>query len=545
VHEADEPLVVNWQAPAARPFYTATPVAPQGVSSRRRFRVDGRTLLDFIEEPLDGSSSPFAGGVSDILLEELERARDERMRDIVATIQGDQYRLITREPRGALVIQGGPGTGKTAVGLHRASWLLYTYRAELERTGVLVAGPNPVFMEYVSHVLPMLGEARVEQRDVPEILGDGAEVTAAEGREAAARKGELAMAEEIAAAVRALPSVPDELVAVRLDGAELRVYPEQLAELMEEALADTDSLAAARERFRNELARRIYRLYGEKLGGSAYRSFDEVQRALGTGGYLNRVVSRAFPRVTAETLVRRLTRRRAFSEADLALLDEAAALLNGAPRAYGHVIVDEAQDLTPMQLRALARRARGGSMTLLGDIAQAAGPIGYHSWDDLLRQLDVEVELEELRYAYRVPREMMELALPLLPAIAPDVAAPIAYREGGEPPRFVRVDDVLAASVHEAVSEAEREGSVGLIVPEALLAPAVARLGEGHVYDLAVLTARAAKGLEFDRVVVAEPAAIVAEAGGVDGLRGLYVALTRATKTLVLVHAGELPHALG
>ena len=545
VHEDDEPLVVNWQAPAARPFYTATPVAPQGVSSRRRFRVDGRTLLDFADEPLDGSSSPFAGGVSDILLEELERARDERMRDIVATIQSDQYGLITREPRGALVIQGGPGTGKTAVGLHRASWLLYTYRAELERTGVLVAGPNPVFMEYVSHVLPMLGEERVEQRAVPELLADGVEVTIAEDRATAARKGELAMAEEIAAAVRALPSVPDELVAVRLDGAELRVYPDQLAELMEEALAGTDSLAAARERFRTQLARRIYRLYGEKLGGSAYRSFEEVQRALGAGGYLNRVVSRAFPRVTATTLVRRVTRRRAFSEADLALLDEAGALLNGAPRPYGHVIVDEAQDLTPMQLRALARRARGGSMTLLGDIAQAAGPIGYQSWDDLLRHLDVEVELEELRYAYRVPREMMELALPLLPLIAPDVAAPIAYREGGEPPRFLRVDDVLAEAVREAMSEAEREGSVALIVPEVLLAPAVARLGEGHVYDLAVLTARAAKGLEFDRVVVAEPAAIVAEAGGVDGLRALYVTLTRATKTLVLVHAEELPHPLG
>src|SRR5262249_30483135 len=162
-----------------------------------------------------------------------------------------------------------------------------------------------------------------------------------------------------------------------------------------------------------------------------YRSYDEVVRALGTGGYLNRVVSRAFPRVTAETLVRRLTRRRGFSAADLALLDEAEALLNGAPRAYGHVIGDEAQDLPPMDLRAPARRARDGAMTLLGDIAQAAGPIGYRSWDELLRHLDVDVEREELRYAYRVPREMMELALPLLPAIAPDVAAPIAYREGG------------------------------------------------------------------------------------------------------------------
>jgi DNA helicase IV len=546
VHEDDEPLVVNWQAPAARPFYTATPVAPQGVSSRRRFRVDGRTLLDFVDEPLDGSGSPFAGGVSDILLEELERARDERMRDIVATIQADQYGLITREPDGVLVVQGGPGTGKTAVGLHRASWLLYTYRAELERTGVLVAGPNPVFMEYVSHVLPMLGEERVEQRAVPEILGGGTEPSLADSRDEAARKGELAMADEIAAAVRALPAVPDELVAVRLEGVELRVYPDELAELMDEALAGTDSLAAARERFRTDLARRVYRLYGEKLGGSAYRSFDEVVRALGSGGYLTRVVSRAFPRVTAETIVRRLTRRRGFGEADLALLDEARALLDGPPRAYGHVIVDEAQDLTPMQLRGLARRARGGSMTLLGDVAQAAGPIGYRSWGDLLGELDVEVELQELRYAYRVPREMMELALPLLPAIAPDVAAPIAYRAGGEAPRFVRVaGDVLAEALREAVSEAEREGSVALIVPEALRPSAVELLGEGHVYDLAVLTARAAKGLEFDRVVVAEPAAVVDEAGGVDGLRALYVALTRATKTLVVVHAEELPQALG
>jgi DNA helicase IV len=544
VHEDDEPLVVNWQASAARPFYTATPVAPQGVSSRRRFRAEGRTLLDFVDEPLDGSSSPFAGGVSDILLEELERSREQHMRDIVATIQADQYGLITREPEGALVIQGGPGTGKTAVGLHRASWLLYTYRGELERSGVLVAGPNPVFMEYVSHVLPMLGEERVEQRAVPEILGGGVEMTVVEPREQAAAKGRLEWAETIAAAVRALPAPPDELVAVRLEGVELRIYPEQLAELVVEAVSGTDSLAAARERFRTELVRRIYRLYGEKLGGAAYRSFDEVERALGTGGYLNRVVAKAFPRVMPATLVRRLTRRRGWSESDLALLDEAAALLNGPPRAYGHVIVDEAQDLTPMQLRALARRARGGQMTLLGDIAQAAGPVGYRSWEQLLAHLDVPVQIEELRYAYRVPSEIMELALPLLPEIAPDVAAPVAYRLGGELPRRVAAADALADAVREAVAEAEREGSVALIVPESLREEAVARLGEGHVYDLVVLTARAAKGLEFDRVVIAEPAAIVAEAGGVDGLRALYVALTRATKTLVLVHAEPLPELL-
>src|SRR5439155_17303722 len=199
VHEDDAPVVVNWQAPAARPFYTATVAEPLGVTLRRRFRAEGRTLLDAYDEPLDGSAGDVARGVADILLEELERSRDEHMRDIVATIQADQYRLITSEPDGILVIQGGPGTGKTAVGLHRASWLLYTYRAELERSGVLVVGPNPVFMEYVSHVLPMLGEERVEQRAVPEILGSGVEATVAEDRDGAARKGDPAMAEEIAA----------------------------------------------------------------------------------------------------------------------------------------------------------------------------------------------------------------------------------------------------------------------------------------------------------------------------------------------------------
>ena len=188
VHEDDTPLVVNWQAPAARPFYTATVADPLGVTLRRRFRVDGRQLLELYDEPLDGSAGDVVHGVADILLEELERSRDEHMRDIVATIQTDQFKLITREPRGVLVIQGGPGTGKTAVGLHRASWLLYTYRRELERSGVLVVGPNPVFMDYISHVLPMLGEERVEQRSIDE-LGTGARASRRDTAEIARRKG--------------------------------------------------------------------------------------------------------------------------------------------------------------------------------------------------------------------------------------------------------------------------------------------------------------------------------------------------------------------
>src|SRR5947207_1953013 len=197
VHEDDAPVVVNWQAPAARPFYTATVAEPQGVTLRRRFRVDGRRLLELYDEPLDGSAGEMVHGVADILLEELERSRDERMRDIVATIQADQYGLITREPEGVFVIQGGPGTGKTAVGLHRASWLLYTYRRELERSGVLVVGPNPVLTSYLSPVLPMLGEERVEQRAVDELTG--VEAARPEAPPVARLKGEARMADLLAA----------------------------------------------------------------------------------------------------------------------------------------------------------------------------------------------------------------------------------------------------------------------------------------------------------------------------------------------------------
>src|SRR6476659_7205526 len=462
VHEEQTPIVVNWQAPAARPFYTATVAEPQGLTRRRRFRTQGRTLLDLYDEPLDGSAGDFVHGVADILLEELERSRDRHMRDIVATIQTDQYRLITREPEGALVIQGGPGTGKTAVGLHRASWLLYTDRRELERSGVLVVGPNPVFMDYISHVLPMLGEERVEQRAVGELAG--VEPARREEPGLARLKGDARLADVIAAAVRALPSPPAELVGVRLEGVDLRLAPEQVGRLIEEARAETPNHAAGRERLRTKLARAFYERYTTRLGHSAYLSFEDLEASLRRGGFMNRTLDALWPRPKPEQLLRRLLtspdelaaaadgildaaeqgllqsgRGRGWSDADLPLLDEARALLEGGDRAHGHVIVDEAQDLTPMQLRMLARRSTG-PFTVLGDIAQAAGPIAYSSWDDLLAYLGAEAQIEELRLAYRVPRDVLELALPLLPLIAPDVAAPIAYREGDEPPRFVQVE---------------------------------------------------------------------------------------------------------
>ncbi|MFL5938341.1 MAG: HelD family protein [Gaiellaceae bacterium] len=552
VHEDDAPVVVNWQAPAARPFYTATVAEPQGVTLRRRFRVEGRRLLDLYDEPLDGSAADVVHGVADILLEELERSRDEHMRDIVATIQADQFALITREPEGVFVVQGGPGTGKTAVGLHRASWLLYTYRRELERSGVLVVGPNPVFMDYISHVLPTLGEERVEQRAIDALAG--IEATRREKPELARRKSDVGIAERLAEAVHALPSPPDKLVGIRVDGAFLYLEPPDVAALIEEAKAAGGSHAERRERFRMLAARRLYEQYGRKLDDLAFRSFDELERALRT--FLAKLVDSAWPRVKAEQLVRRVLAEeklggRGWSDADLPLIDEARALLDGPPQQHGHVIVDEAQDLTPMQLRMLARRS-AGAMTILGDIAQAAGPVEYHRWEDLLPHLadGREVSVAELRLAYRVPRQVMELALPLLPLIAPDVAAPIAYRDGDEPPRFVQVPaaEVVTAAVREASAEAARDGRAALIAPAKLL-PGLPAEADAAFDELATpftaLTPRAAKGLEFDRVVLVEPAAIAAEgAERIEGLRALYVALTRATKTLVVVHAKPLPPEL-
>jgi DNA helicase IV len=567
-----ESLVVNWQAPAARPFYTATPATPHGVQQRRRFRAEGRRLTDISDESLDGSAVEGAS-VSDFLLEELERRRDVRMRVIVATIQSDQYRLITADPEGALVVQGGPGTGKTAVGLHRASWLLYTHRERLRR--VLVVGPNPTFMDYVSHVLPTLGEEAVEQRAVTELV-DRIEVTREEEPDVARLKGDPRLREVVARAVeRSVVPAPEELVTL-VDGVYVRVRERDVAELLDEALDAGAPLGLARERFRMAVLRRFYERYGELLGPRALRSFDELERALRRGGFLTRWLDRVLPLPQPEKLVARLLTSPAalagasedvlddderklllrdrprrvsdlqWSDQDVPLIDEARTLLDGAPRSYGHVIVDEAQDLSPMQLLAISRRAIDGSLTILGDVAQATGPVVYRRWQELEPYLPDEAELsiEELRHAYRVPAEIMDFALPLLDRIAPEVEPPLAYRKGGDPPRLVQVqeDELLPAALREAATLAEQDGLLAVIVPRAL----AGWLPQGELFDeisVPVLTPRQAKGLEFDHVVVVEPAAVADD--GDRGLRELYVALTRPTKTLVVVHARPLPEPLG
>ncbi len=483
VHDdAGEQVVVNWQAPAARPFYTATPQDPQRVTLRRRFRAQGRKLVDIADEALDGSTLDGAS-VGDFLLEELERSRDTHMRDIVATIQADQYRLITREPGRPLVIQGGPGTGKTAVGLHRASWLIYTEREKNARSRVLVVGPNRTFMEYVSHVLPALGEGSVEQLAVSELVA-GVEPTLKDASDVARLKADTRMAEVIArAAELRLASAPEELI-LKLEGEYIRVRVREQERLLEEIREQYGTTAAARERFRMGIVRSFYAEYGRILQGGAIRDGEEVEKALKANGYLNRVLDLAWPAVTPEKLVRSLFTTPAFlaeaaegvldedeqkllrsrgtgwSEWDVPLLDEAHALVGEPARTYDHVIVDEAQDLSPMQLRMIARRARAGALTILGDVAQGTGPVTYASWGDVLPHLPSgdDAEVEELLHAYRVPREIMELALPLLDTIAPGIERPLAYRIGAAEPviRQVDEDSLLREAYHEAGRLASR-----------------------------------------------------------------------------------------
>ena len=371
------------------------------------------------------------------------------------------------------------------------------------------------------------------------------------------------MADVVRRAVEARVEPQPEQLALRLGGAWIRLREEEVAELVVEARAERGLSHAARELFRMNVVRRFYARYGERLGGSAFLASDEVEQALRREGRLTRFLDRVWPAPRPEQVVRHLlaaprrsrlprtgswtrtsrrcwhAHRRGWSDADLPLLDEARALLDPPP-VYGHVIVDEAQDLTPMQLRMIGRRG-GGSFTILGDIAQATGPVPYRAWSELLPHLPggEDAAIEELRHAYRVPREIMALALPLLEQIAPGTEPPLAYRVGAEPPRILQGEPALSLAFEEAARLAGEEGMLALIVPPSLRGrEAPALFDETRV---PLLTPREAKGMEFDHVVVVEPAAIVDEAQGGQGLRELYVALTRPTRTLVVVHARPLP----
>jgi DNA helicase IV len=355
---------------------------------------------------------------------------------------------------------------------------------------------------------------------------------------------------------------------VRLEGAFVGVEEDEVAEILAAVRDELGLSLVARERFRMDVLRRFYEDYSTRLGGLAVRNFEEVERALRKGGLLKTFIDTAWPTAKPEQLVGQLLtsrprleeaadgilerveqelllrRGRGWSNADVALLDEASSILVGPPRRFGHVIVDEAQDLTPMQLRMLARRT-AGAFTLLGDVAQATGPIAYRSWDELLPHLPGgdRAARSELRHAYRVPREIMDFALSLLDHIAPEMEKPISYRSGAEPPRVVEADQPLARAFDEAAAFAGEEGLIAVIAPAALRTGGATPTSLFDDSRIPLLTPREAKGLEFDHVVVVEPAQIVEE-GRERGLRELYVALTRPTKTLLVVHSRPLPESL-
>lgn len=600
-----EPLIVDWRAPVAEPFYRATGRHPMGLTRRRHFITDGRRIRGIEDEVLDLDAFDAVGSDDSSLAGEgalfaaLERSRSGSMRDIVATIQGEQDEIIRAPLPVTLVVQGGPGTGKTAVALHRAAYLLYTHRFPLERQGVLVVGPNPLFLRYIQNVLPSLGETGVTLSTISGLYR-GIRPKRDEEPRVARIKGDPRMAAVISRAVK------DRQRPLRADA----VVPYGAYQLRLTVAASREIVAAGRRRrgphndrrafveslvFRHlhdELGRTYERAARAGLLGSAEKDVpleDLVAAVRGTPA-VRELLDRMWPRLSPEELLhdlfgaepllqlaaerhlRRsewelLRRDRAespgdveWTHSDAPLLDEASVLLGPRRRrrnqevevnGFGHVVVDETQDLTPMQLRMVGRRSLSGSMTLVGDVGQATGPFGIESWDDVLAHLPHTraPHLVELTVNYRTPAEIMEVAAAVLAEAAPGLHPPESVRSSGHYPAVRRVPE--AALVSEAVAEGEAlqqaiGGIVAVIVPPSLAGPAEALAGnvESDALDrpVSAVPVSVVKGLEFDGVIVVEPALIAGESS--QGLRALYVALTRATKRLVVVHSRPLPAAL-
>jgi DNA helicase IV len=566
---AGEPVVVDWRADISRAFYRATAREPMHVGLRRRFGFSAGVMTSYEDEHLVAGDEldPTA---STILTAEIERPRVGPMRDIVATIQPDQDDLVRTDLATSVCIQGAPGTGKTAVGLHRAAYLLYAHREALRRTGVLVIGPNTSFLGYIGALLPALGEIDVEQIAVADL--SPVKMRGQDSPDVERLKGDARLASVIRRAVYADVAVPAEDASVMAFGRRWRISRTQLRELLDQELASTTPYDVSRGRLPTLLAEMIRRRV-EAAGGSPD---DRAVARLARSADVRELVASMWPAQRATAVVRRvlsdevLLRRCAdgvidgseqrmllqppsgstprWSLADGFLVDEAAGLLV-RPRSYGHVVVDEAQDLSGMQCRAVARRSPTGSLTVLGDLAQATSPGALRSWKaslDLLGHPDARIV--PLTRGYRVPAQVLDFANRLLPATGADVAPATSVRRGGDALFLVPVAIVASAVAEVVASLNTREGSVGVIATDEVLREAASVLRkrgidttsveEGMTGHVTLVPVTLCKGLEFDHVVVVEPAAIAALPRGSNWL---YVALTRAVTSLHVVHAQPLP----
>lgn len=572
-----EPLVIDWRAPVATAFYRATAADAMGTTLRRRFGFHHGELTSYEDEPLDVDTTD-----SRILLEEIERPRVGPMRDIVATIQPDQDEIVRAELDDNVCIQGGPGTGKTAVGLHRAAYLLYAHSERLHRAGVLIIGPNRAFLGYVAAVLPALGEIDVTQLTVDELVGD-IEVRATDELDAARIKADVRMAQVIERAVYAGVRRPDSDVMIKVGSRRYRVPPERLRRYVDDLRRGDVRYAAARDRLIALIAADIRR-QREADGGTFT---DREAARVGREPAVKEMVDALWPTVTAVEVIAKLftdsealaaaaddildpdeqalllwkrpprsLKRAPWTLADAVLVDEATGLIE-RPRGFGHVVVDEAQDLSPMQSRAIGRRATTGSLTILGDLAQGTTPWAASEWADVLTPLGKPAaRVEHLTLGYRAPAPVIELANRLLPGLAPDLPPARSIRAGE--PDAVRIqhtdDDVVSAAVDAAVDLIAVPGSIGIICTDDIAETVSTLLRERDVPHLmltadieeaepqvTVVPATVVKGLEFDHVVLVEPADIAA---GPRGLNRLYVALTRAVSRLVVVHSRPLPPEL-
>jgi len=557
-----DPVIIEWRAPVALPYYRASVADPMALIRRRQFVADAKRLLSMADDVFskegeggDGADRGIQVRVRglDALLVELERSRTGEMLDIVSTIQVEQDEVIRSEQRGVLAVQGGPGTGKTAVGLHRAAFLLYGNDV-LSRAGVLVVGPNRTFLRYIEHVLPSLGEEAVLQVTLADLVPN-ARVGAVDDPATQREKGDARMATVLADAL-------SKLRRPLVDGIEARAG----VRTVRLSAADANALAAqvAERRMpyasgRSTLRELLIKTMFERSTASDPQAFASLVRREKS---FVAALDQLWPSVTAAALVRDAlgqTRSHKWTDADLALLDEAQALIHGAGRTYGHVVVDEAQDLSPMQWRMLGRRCPSGSMTILGDIAQGIGVWAIDRWDEAFAHLPTPdgTRIEELHLGYRSPAQVLDLAARLLPEAAPQVRPTESVRRGRTEPVTIVAEDLAAAAVAEARRLLEGNGTIAVIAATSMIdeltkaltnsgLPFGEPVGSGDRAQLgdpvSLHAAPAVKGLEFDAVIVVEPAAIVTDAPR--GLRLLYVTLTRPTRHLTIVHRAPMPQAM-